>query len=412
LHRHLLVVVGTLVIAVLSSCGFSSEEVSGGGRTVTFYAANEVGFPEAIAACNEQSGGRYTISYVRLPRTADAQRELLARRLAAEDSDIDLLSIDIPWTAEFAEAGWIREWEGETGQRALEGRLDGPAETVQYDGRIWATPFTSNAQMLFYRKDRIDTPPETWDELLEMAEQLPAGERGIAVQGARYEGLTVWVNSLVASAGGTIIGEDGEPTLDESTVQAAEIVSRLANSSAAPPGLSNLREDTANFTFQDGSSSFQLNYSFIFPAAAEIEGLQENIGWTRWPRVNPNEPSRVTLGGFNIAISEFSENADLAFEAARCMADPEQQLIITGLGGLAPTTESLYDDPDVQEALPFADLMRETIDDGAPRPVSPAYSDISLAIQKSFHPPEEIDPQEVVEQLQDRLEKAAEGKVF
>jgi multiple sugar transport system substrate-binding protein len=406
--RHLLIVVGTLAIAAWAGCGFSSEETGGSGRTVTFYAANEVGFPEAIANCNKQSGGRYSISYVRLPRTADQQRELLARRLAAEDSDIDLQTLDIPWTAEFAEAGWIREWAGGRGQQALEGRLEGPAETVQYQDKIWATPFTSNAEMLFYRKDLIDDPPETWDEMIDMAEEM---NTTISVQGARYEGLTVWVNSLVASDGGTIIGEDGEPTLGRSTVRAAEIVRRVGTEVPAP-GLSNLREDTSNFAFQDGSANFQLNYSFIYPAAAEVEGLQEKIGWARWPRVNPDEPSHVTLGGFNIAVSQYSENPELAFEAAECMADPEQQGTITGLGGLAPTTETLYDDEEVKKALPFADLMRETIDDGAPRPVSPAYSDISLAIQKSFHPPSSVDPDTIVEQLRDRLDKAAEGKIF
>jgi multiple sugar transport system substrate-binding protein len=62
----------------------SSEDTRGGGQRVTLYGANEVGFAEAIAACNKQAGGRYSISYVVLPRTADAQRELMARRLAAE----------------------------------------------------------------------------------------------------------------------------------------------------------------------------------------------------------------------------------------------------------------------------------------------------------------------------------------
>jgi multiple sugar transport system substrate-binding protein len=409
--RHLLTVVGALAITAIPSCGFSSEEVGGGGRAVTLYGANEVGFPEAIAHCNEESGGRYTINYVRLPRTADAQRELMARRLAAEDSDIDIVTLDVPWTAEFAEAGWIDEWEGERGQATLEGRLDGPAQTVQYEDKVYATPFTTNTQMLFYRKDRIDQPPETWDELLDMAQELPAAERGIAVQAARYEGYTVWINSLVASAGGAILDEEGNTVVDDTTVRAAEIIKRLADT-AAPPGLSNMREDTANFAFQDGSASFQLNYSFIYPSAAEIEGLQENIGWTRWPRVDPNEPSRVTLGGFNLGVGAFSENKDLAFEAAECLAEPESQAIITELGGLAPTTEALYDDPRVQEALPFADLMRETLDDGVPRVVSPAYSDISLAIQKTFHPPEGIDPESIVEDLEDRLDKAAEGKVF
>jgi multiple sugar transport system substrate-binding protein len=392
----------------VSGCGFSSEETGGGGRSVTLYGANEVGFPEAIEACNKQANGRYRINYVVLPRTADAQRELMARRLAAEDSDIDIMTLDIPFLAEFAEAGWVREWTGERRQTALEGRLDGPVRTVQYQDKVWATPFTTNTQMLFYRKDRVRQPPETWDEMIDMAERM---NTGIAVQAARYEGLTTWVNSLVASDGGQLIGEDGEPTLDQSTVNAAEIVGRVATEAPAP-GFSNLREDTANFAFQDGSASFQVNYSFIYPSAAEVEGLQEKIGWVRWPRVDPNEPSRVTLGGFNLAISEYSENPDLAFEAAECLASPESQETITGLGGLAPTSEELYDSPKVKKALPFAELMRETLDDGAPRPVSPAYSDISLAIQKSFHPPEGVDPNAVRDDLENRLDKAAEGKLF
>jgi multiple sugar transport system substrate-binding protein len=62
--------------------------------------------------------------------------------------------------------------------------------------------------------------------------------------------------------------------------------------------------------------------------------------------------------------------------------------------------------------LPFSDLLRESIQAGAPRPVNPAYSDISLAIQKTYHPPDKIKPDEIVTKLQDRMDKAAEGKVF
>ena len=122
------IAIGALAVAAATAagCGFSSEDTGGGGQRVTLYGANEVGFPEAIAACNKSANGRYSISYVPLPRTADAQRELMARRLAAEDSDIDLVTLDIPWTAEFAEAGWIREWEGERGQQRARGQARGP----------------------------------------------------------------------------------------------------------------------------------------------------------------------------------------------------------------------------------------------------------------------------------------------
>ncbi|MGH2763974.1 MAG: ABC transporter substrate-binding protein, partial [Thermoleophilaceae bacterium] len=108
----------------------------------------------------------------------------------------------------------------------------------------------------------------------------------------------------------------------------------------------------------------------------------------------------------------FSSNPDLAFEAAECLAQEDHQAIAAEKGGLPPTTESVYEDEKVTKAFPFADLLRESIDNAGPRPITPAYSDISLAIQKTYHPPAGVDPDGIVEKLRDRIEKAGEGKIF
>jgi len=408
--RHLLIVVGTLAIAALTSCGFSSEEGGGGGTQVSWYIFNEPSgaYEQAANDCSEQSNGRYSINYVRLPTNADQQRELVARRLAAEDSDIDIVGLDVNWTAEFAEAGWVLPWDGERESIAAEGKLEGPLLTTQYQDTTWAIPLTTNTQLLWYRKDRVDTVPETWDEMIDMAAE---SGRPIEVQAARYEGFTVWINTLIASAGGQIVDENGDVAVDETTQRAAEIIKRVATE-AAPPGMSNNREDQGRIGFESGRSDFQVNYSYIYPSAAALEGFQENIGWARYPAVEAGQPSRVTLGGINLGVGAFSKNPDLAFEAAECLASPENQLVASVKGGLAPTSEALYEDPEFTEANPFADELRQSLDEGVPRPVTPAYSDISLAIQKSFHPPEGIDPDAVADSLKDKLDKAAEGKIF
>jgi multiple sugar transport system substrate-binding protein len=408
--RHLLAAIGTLAVAALGSCGFSSEEGGGSGTTINWYIFNEPSgaFEQAASGCSEQSNGRYSINYVRLPTNADQQRELVARRLAAEDSDIDIVGLDVNWTAEFAEAGWILPWQGERERSASDGKLEGPLLTAQYQDKLWAVPLTSNTQLLWYRKDRVKKVPKTWDEMIDMAK---ASGRSIEVQAARYEGFTVWINSLVASAGGEIVDEDGDVAVDETTKRAAEIIKRVATE-AAPPGMSNNREDQGRLGFEEGRSDFQVNYSFIYPSAAAIEGFQEKIGWARWPSVEPGQPSKVTLGGINLGVGAYSKNPDLAFEAAECLARPENQIVASVKGGLAPTTEALYDDPEITKPNPYADVLRQSLDEGVPRPVTPAYSDISLAIQKSFHPPEAIDPDGVAEDLKDKLDKAAEGKIF
>jgi multiple sugar transport system substrate-binding protein len=411
--RHLLAATALAASLALGACGVGAEEGGSGPRAINWYAFNEPGgsYDMAVQNCNEQSNGRYTINYVKLPNIADQQRELLVRRLAAEDDDIDLMSLDVIWTAEFAQAEWILPWEGERRSAAEEGKLEGPLETARFEDQLWAIPHTSNTQLLWYRKDRVDPPPDdfTWDEMIDQAVE---NGTAVEVQAAQYEGLVVWINALIAGAGGQIVNEQGEAAVDESAQRAAEIESKLANSPAAPPGMSTNREDQGRQGFEAERSDYQVNYSFIFASAEAIEGFQDKIGWARYPRTDKDKPSRPPLGGFNIAVSAYSKNPDLAFEAAECLASPENQALSAELGGLPPTTESVYDESKVQEAFPFADLMRESIDNAAPRPVTPAYSDISLAIQKTFHPPDGVDPNGIVEQLRDRIDKAAEGKIF
>jgi multiple sugar transport system substrate-binding protein len=413
-RSHLGALILAAAVAVAAGCGVGAEEGGTGARAINWYAFNEPGgsYDQAVANCNEQANGRYEINYVKLPNIADQQRELLVRRLAAEDDSIDLASLDVIWTAEFAEAEWILPWEGDRRSAAEDGKLEGPLKTVDYQGKIWAIPHTSNTQLLWYRKDRVDTPPDnfTWDEMIDDAVDKGTS---VEVQSAQYEGLVVWINALIAGAGGQIVNEQGEVLVNDTAKTAADIELKLATSAAAPPGMSTNREDEGRLGWQAGRSDYMVNYSYIYPAAAEVgEDFQKNIGWARYPRSVPDMPSRPPLGGFNIAVSAYSKNPDLAFEAAECLASPENQALSAELGGLPPTTESVYDEPKVQEAFPFADELRQSIDDAAPRPVTPAYSDISLAIQKTYHPPESVDPDTVVEQLRDRIEKAVDGKIF
>ena len=210
-----------------------------------------------------------------------------------------------------------------------------------------------------------------------------------------------------------MVDQDGNVRVDKSATRAAEIIRKLADR-AGPPGMATSKEDQARIGFESERSNYQVNYSFIYPSAAEQKGekFQKNIGWARYPRVEAGEPSKPPLGGINIGVGAFTKNRELAFEAARCLAQPDNQVVASEKGGLPPTTESAYDDPKVKKALPFADLLKESIEDGGPRPVNPAYSDISLAIQKTYHPPTGISPDGIEDKLQTRMERAAEGKVF
>jgi multiple sugar transport system substrate-binding protein len=398
----------SLAIAALlvSACGEPGGEIP----VLNWYVFDEPSgaFAEAARRCAEESDGAYRITLKALPSDADQQREQLVRRLAARDPDIDLIGMDVIWTAEFAEASWVLPWPEEQAAEARAGRLEAPLASARHDGRLWAAPFTTNAQLLWYRSDRVPEPPATWDAMIEQAEAL-GGQGTIQAQGERYEGFTVFFVSLLASAGGAVLGPDGETVAlpREPTLRVLRLMRRFARSPAAPTGLSNAREDQARLAFEAGDSSFMINYTYVWPSAREnAPEVAEHMAWARWPAVVAGEPSRVTIGGINIGVGAFSPHPDLALRAAACIAASENQLLAAQRGGLPPTTAALYDTAEVRAAFPFAEVLRETLRDAVQRPKTPLYNDVSLAISHTLHPMAAIEPERDFERLRAAVGRA------
>ena len=180
---------GVLAAAGLAACGTSSA-ATGAGVTINFYNFNDPSgaVQTAVENCTKQSGGKYTITYNKLPAAADDQRLQMARRLAAADPSMDILGLDVTWEAEFAEAGWILPWTGANKTAAEQGTLKVPLETATWKGKLYAVPYNSNTQLLWYRSDLVKTPPKTWSQMIADAEQLAKEGKPhyIEIQGAQY----------------------------------------------------------------------------------------------------------------------------------------------------------------------------------------------------------------------------------
>jgi multiple sugar transport system substrate-binding protein len=406
-----LVAVGLVTLA-LGACGGSD---SSGPRQLTFFVAIQPGgtIEKSSERCTKESGGKYEITPEFLPTDASQQREQLVRRLGAEDPSIDIVGMDVIWTGEFANAGWVEAWQGALKRQVTEAVFDNVIETASFEGQLYAAPFNTNTQLLWYRKDLVKKPPGTWDEMIEMAEKLGRGNAGtIQVQANRYEGFMVWANALIESAGTEILSGPEQVDLEQGpTEKALEVMGRLANSPAAPPSLSTSDEDSARLGFEAGESAFMTNYTFAYASAqAEAPEIGKEMGFARFPRVDASVPSKPPLGGFNLAVSSFSENKDVAFEAAACLAGKQSQLTAVELDGLPPSRSDLYTDKAVREAYPgFAGLVKESIEGSGPRPTTPAYQDVSLAVQRTLHPPDKIDPNDassIYDELKSNLEDA------
>ncbi|MGZ4475639.1 MAG: extracellular solute-binding protein [Nocardioides sp.] len=393
-----------LVSTTLAACGSSDGRVQ-----LTWYINPDSGGQAAVA--KNCSTDTYDISTQVLPQDASQQRIQLARRLAAHDSGIDLMSIDPPYTAEFANAGFLAPIPQDL-QDAIKnggGPTDGPpkafggaVDAATWDGKVVAFPFWSNTQVLWYRKSfaqkaGIDmTKPVTWDQIIDAAAKN--GGR-IGVQANKYEGYVVWINALISGAGGSIIqdaqkGVDATITIDSDAGKAAAaVINKLAHSPAAPPDLSVSNEGTAGATFGGPSGSFLVNWTYIFHNYdATSPDVAKDIGYTMYPQTVAGKDARPPYGGIGIGVSKYSGHIDEAMKAAACITNPKNQGVNADMTGNMPSSADGYAYPALAKSYP-ADLLKlfqDSVEAAAPRSVTPYWSDISSAIQSTWHPPASV----------------------
>ena len=208
----------------------------------------------------------------------------------------------------------------------------------------------------------MPTPPKTWAQMIADAIQLAKEGKPhyIEIQGAQYEGVTVWFNTMVASAGGTILNPEAtKVTLGAPAIKALSIMKELASSPAADPSLAVQMENENRLAMEGGTAAFQLNYPFVYPSMkADNPKLFKVFKWALYPEVIPGVPAKVTIGGTDLAVSRYSQHKALAFQAALCLRDKQNQLIGANVGGVPPTITSLYSDPALFPDYPFhADIL-------------------------------------------------------
>jgi multiple sugar transport system substrate-binding protein len=194
-------------------------------------------------------------------------------------------------------------------------------------------------------------------------------------------------------------------------VKALSIMKRLASSPAADPSLSVQMEDANRLAMESGSAAFQLNYPFVYPSMkADQPKLFKNFKYAQYPRVTADEPSHVTIGGIDLAISKYSPHPDLAFKAALCLRNRDHQLIAATKGGLPPTIESLYDDPALAKDYPFHAEILTALKNASVRPKTPAYQNVSIVVSHSVSPPNSIDPKSTEQKISGQIKDALASK--
>ncbi|MDZ8200138.1 extracellular solute-binding protein [Microbacterium sp. SSW1-59] len=391
-----------------------------GTPVLTWYINPDAGGQARIAEqCTEEADGAYRIETTLLPRDAASQREQLARRLAASDRSLDIMSLDPPFIPELAEPGFLAEVPD--GLRDTEGIVQGAVDSASWNDELVTVPFWANTQLLWYRESVVEdvgldmSQPVTWEQIIEVAEE---NDLQLGVQGALAESLTVWINALVASAGGEIlVTPDASPAdielglATEEGRAAAEILQRIGENGLGGAGLPTANENASLNLFEGDSGSFMVNWPFVWPSLNEsAPDVADDLGWAIYPRVDADTPAAPPVGGINLGVGAFSEHQDLAWQAVECIVQPEHQAEYFVSDGNPPSNAAAYDDETVQEEFPMADVIRESLDLGVPRPQTPYYNEISIGLQRTWHPPSGVDAETTPETSSDFILAVLRGE--
>ncbi|MCE9682526.1 ABC transporter substrate-binding protein [Halomonas alkalisoli] len=352
---------------------------------------------EGVRAWEERSGHRVDI--VSTPNSATERLSLYQQILSANSSDIDVFQIDVIWPGLLS--NHLLDLAEVLGEDAGEGHFPAIVENNTVEGRLVALPWFTDAGVLYYRQDLLEQygfeAPETWQQLTEIAREIQEAERaagnermhGFVFQGRAYEGLTVNALEWVAShGGGSLVEPDGEISINNDRAAAALDLAASWIGEIAPNGVLNYTEEEARGVFQGGNAVFMRNWPYAW-ALAQSEGsaVRDKVGVSPLP-AGPEGQSAAGLGGWNLAVSRYSENPELAADLVAFLTGEAEQKRRAIAGAYNPTLEALYQDDEVLEAVPFFGTLYDTFVNAVARPsavTGDAYGRVSNAFFSASH---------------------------
>ena len=343
---------------------------------------------------------------------ADQQHDDLVQNFQAKNENYDVVSVDVVWTAEFAARGWLQPLEGDMAIET-DGMLEPTIEAGTYQDKLYTAPVSSDGGILYYRKDLVPEAPKTWDEMMDMCSIAKENNIGCySGQFKQYEGLTVNASEAINSAGGSVLGDDGKPNL--TTPEAEEGLNNLVDAfknGNIPAEAITYQEEESRRAFQEGKLLFLRNWPYVNNLATTEGSSQVKDVLGKAAQPGKDGPGASSLGGHNAAISVYSKNKATARDFVKFLIEEEQQKFFATQGSLAPVLGDLYEDQELVSKLPYLPVLKTSIENAVPRPVTPFYPAVTQAIQENSYAAlkGEKSAKQALDDMQKSIESAGAG---
>ncbi len=338
---------------------------------------------------------------VRVLDTPDMVQDRLGLYLQffeARSAEVDVYQIDVIWPGDLAEH-FVDLYEYGAAE-VVDMHFPAIVENNTVDGRLVGIPWFTDAGLLYYRTDLLEKygldVPQTWEELEEYARIIQQGERatnpdfwGFVWQGNAYEGLTCdALEWIAANDGGTIISPDGVITI--ANQNAAEAIEMAAGwvGSISPFGVLAMAEEESRAVWQAGNAAFMRNWPYAYSLGmADDSVIKDKFDVAPLP-AGKSGAGAATLGGWQLAVSKYSRNPEIAADVALFLASYDMQKMRAVDASYNPTIMDLYFDEDVLAATPFFGTLYDVFINAVARPStisSPNYNQVSTLFFQAVH---------------------------
>jgi ABC-type glycerol-3-phosphate transport system substrate-binding protein len=323
------------------------------------------------------------------PDAADQKHQLYVQWLNAGASDPDVLQLDVIWTPEFAAAGWILPLD--RFQPDTSAFFPSTIAANRWGDSLYALPWFADVGMLYWRTDLMAAPPGTFEDLVRESRRIRAEggpQYGLVWQGARYEGLITTFVEYLGAYGGRIL--DGGRVVVNSAPSLAALVAmreQIYQDGVVPRAVLTWQEEQTRFAFQNGQAAFMRNWPYAFPLMQDSTESRVAGKFSVAPMpAGPGGSHTAAVGGAQLAINRRTEHPEAAWAVIDFLTQPEQMRERARVVGQFPTRSAVYDDAELASGLAIPPAtVRRIIEYGAPRPVTPVYTQLSEILQIHLH---------------------------
>lgn len=359
-----------------------------------FFGKQTVG--EVVEVYN-QSQGKVHVTYIELPPPSASTEvhQALVQQLVRRSGTPDVFTQDVVWIAEMAGAGWALPLDQYFPEEVRKDYFPGTIAACTYRNKLTALPWFVDSGMLFYRKDLLDAAgakvPESWDDLSKTAEMLQKSGQarfGYLWQGKQAEVLVCDAVEVITSNNGSLLSADGKSGLLNSgnSVAAVQFLYDSINrTKISPSDVLSWDEEPSRAPFTAGNAAFLRNWSYVYALSQDPKGssVVGKVGVAPLPHFAGGR-SAACLGGYQYGVNASTRNREAAIDFLTWMSSAATQLKFALQLGIAPTRPALYDDAELGKEQPFMRQLRDVFTGATPRPVTPKYAQVTLAIQSGI----------------------------